>query len=146
MQGRQDFPGDRPSFSPARCGRHHSPALFPAPPVGNNVRNQLNRGALRARRLQEHAVAASRRSVEPRWRLLAGDRSGEIFRVPGRGGTQCGISVTIPSPSEGHIWKKARKVQVVQSEVYDTRAVFFWAGEGSEGARLVKPQFQHRRR
>lgn len=51
--------------------------------------------------------------------------------------------MTIPSPSEGHIWKKARKVQVVQSEVYDTRAVFFWAGEGSEGARLVKPQFQH---
>lgn len=53
------------------------------------------------------------------------------------------MRVTIPSPSEGNVWKKARKVRVVQSEVHDTRAVFFGAGEGDEGAHFVRPRFQH---
>lgn len=50
------LPGRGLNFSPSRCGRHQRPVLFPAPPVGNNLRNRLNRWASRAGR------DASRRS------------------------------------------------------------------------------------
>ncbi|XP_017376923.1 translation initiation factor IF-2-like [Cebus imitator] len=57
--------GDGPRFFPSCCGRHRSAVLFPAPPVGNNLRNQLNRLALRARRSLELCAALSRGPVEP---------------------------------------------------------------------------------
>lgn len=37
------LPGSCLNISPSRCSRHQRPVLFPAPPVGNNLRNQLNR-------------------------------------------------------------------------------------------------------
>lgn len=52
------------SFSPCRRGSRRSRAGFPAPPAGNNLRNQLHRRAWKARRFQALSEARSRGCME----------------------------------------------------------------------------------
>lgn len=74
MRGHSDSP------HPLRCSCHQNQALFPASPVGNNLRNQLNRPGMRARRLQGLSTALARIN----WSMERKMEGGEMFGVPGQ--------------------------------------------------------------
>lgn len=71
MRGHSDSP------HPLRCSCHQSRALFPA---GNNLRNQLNRPGMRARRLQGLSTTLARIN----WSMERKMEGGEMSGVPGQ--------------------------------------------------------------